>query len=341
MPECEHTQLLQVAGDQGVALFEFGRFEKVTRDLPDPDAQYPRLVHFVGRRHKDTALKQFFPNNNIGRFRQQSITNLRADTTGIGTDSPLLFLDSDPFVGITTEPHPAKCHPSTQYPLAWYPHLDFTVNDIIHARLLFLFSDVICIFVDDFPSLEDCALQLIRWARIGSASSLSYHVRPRVVVVTSDSCVPPETAELRLEAFCHSVYEGCQHGLDETFESVQIFRLGSDQLSPLARHRQLKEVIRNHTMETSDIRQRHGVRFSATHLAAFFKQAAANLAKSMEMPFSFLSATRVGNQIDDDLLDHLTNFLRLAQKVNMASPDFTLYISSALVMDAYPPGMHG
>jgi hypothetical protein len=61
----------------------------------------------------------------------------------------------------------------------------------------------------------------------------------------------------------------------------------------------------------------------------------------MEMPFSFLSATRVGNQIDDDLLDHLTNFLRLAQKVNMASPDFTLYISSALVMDAYPPGMHG
>lgn len=335
MHQCKHTTLLQVAGDKGLVLYDFGRFEQVIRDLPNPNAQYPQLVHFVGGRRKDAALKQLFPHNNIRRSRPRSIANLHIDTSSIDADSPLLFLDSNPFVGITPVPKHANCHPLIQHPLTWYRHLNFTVNDILHARLLFLFSDVVCVFVDDFPSLEDSALQLIRWARIGSASSLASHVRPRVIIVITDSCVPPESAERCIESFCHSVYEGCQDGLDDTFGSIEILPLGSSQPS------QLKKVIGNQTMNMSNVRQHYNVRFSATHLGAFFKQAVAHLGKSVEAPFNFLSVARAGNPVDDDLLHHLTNFLRLAQKSKIASRDLTLYISSAFLMDAYPPEMHG
>ncbi len=42
MHSCEHTALLQVAGSKEVVLYDFGRLERIIRDLPGPGEQYPR-----------------------------------------------------------------------------------------------------------------------------------------------------------------------------------------------------------------------------------------------------------------------------------------------------------
>jgi hypothetical protein len=340
MRSCEHAALLQLAGGNEVALYDFGHFDQVIRDLQNPTCQYPRLVHFVGRRHKELALKYIFPRNNIARRRQPSIANLRVETTSVGADSPLLFSDSDPFASAGPIPEPTECHPVNPYPLSWSPHFDFTINDALHARLFFLLCDVVCVFVDDFPSLEDFAQQLVQWTRLGSTSNLTTQCRPQLFVVTSDSCVPPETADLRFEDFRHSVYEGCQGVLSDYFSSVQIFPLGGDHLSPLARYRRLREVIVSNSMDMFRVRQKNNVSFSSTHLRCFFDQALAHIAKSVAVPFNFLSASRSGNEVPENLTYHLTNFLRLGQESKIAHSDLVSNIASALLMDAYPPGMH-
>lgn len=49
---------------------------------------------------------------------------------------------------------------------------------VILARFVFLFADIICIFVDDFESLQSAAHFLVECAMVGSASSLPLAVRP-------------------------------------------------------------------------------------------------------------------------------------------------------------------
>ena len=53
---------------------------------------------------------------------------------------------------------------------------------MVLARLIFLFADLICVFVDDFNSTDEAISQVATWAQIGPASSLT---RPRVIMVTS------------------------------------------------------------------------------------------------------------------------------------------------------------
>ncbi|ERF68658.1 hypothetical protein EPUS_05719 [Endocarpon pusillum Z07020] len=336
---CNHVTLVEVEGEKDI--YDTGRFGRAINELPRPDEQYPSLVHFVGKKSKNLALKYLFPQNNIRRGASTNgSTNLRLDTTTIGSDRPLLFCDSDPFAAASTHGGWNLCHSVVAYPLSWAPTTEYTTGEVVEARLLFLFSDVICVFVDDFSGLDQVAERIVRWVRIGSASSHPEALRPRLILVVSEKTLDKSFSDLRLEEFRHELYERCEDGLAKVFSGVQVMQLGGDHLSPLARHCRLKDMMRANVSEMSNLRQKHMAAFSASHLKEFFVASVQHLAATVDTTLDFITTSRVGNEISGDLSYHLYTFLVLGTTYKIPYDQLASYISSALLMDAFPPGMH-
>jgi len=131
-----------------------------------------------------------------------------------------------------------------------------------------------------------------------------------------------------------------QQDLMDFFSSITLLRLADVQISPLARHRRLKEVLLRHADEMRQLRQSARCLYSAVHLRRFFGEAIRHIAEHPQLPFNFLHVSRRQNLVTADYCEHLTTFMKISKEV--VSPQDTLsIIASSMLMDAYPPGMHG
>ena len=83
------------------------------------------------------------------------------------------------------------CYEQKTISLVWVLPQNYTITHTLHARLISLFSDVICIFADDLGGLEKVADYLVVWVRMGDPSSLPTNVHPRVVIMVRE---PPVVA---------------------------------------------------------------------------------------------------------------------------------------------------
>jgi len=208
---------------------------------------------------------------------------------------------------------------------------------MVYARLFFLFCNVLCIFADDFDSLDDIITRLSTWANIGTSSGLPKAVRPRVIIVASPTTMIND--QIIMEDFRFKLQGHLN--LTEVFSSITLMHLGSPKLSPVARHRQLREVMLQQSEEMQDIRQRNHFLFSAAHLRAFYPEAVRHAATTITQPFDFIAASRKANPIGSDYVEHLTNFLRLGARYKLPYDSLASFLASSMLMDAYRPGMHG
>ncbi len=85
---------------------------------------------------------------------------------------------------------------------------EFTSLDVIRARFSFLFTNVICIFVDDFPTLDAVVERLKTWAAAGVAATSPTERRCNYgTKMKSDKCgefltafIPPAPQSIVYEA---------------------------------------------------------------------------------------------------------------------------------------------
>jgi hypothetical protein len=49
----------------------------------------------------------------------------------------------------------------------------------------------------------------------------------------------------------------------------------------------------------------------------------------------------LGNPVNENLAEHLRSFVAMSKTAEMPASAVTNYVASALLMDGYPPGMHG
>lgn len=339
MPGCEHIAWLQSANTGESQLRDGGRMKRIIQEMPRPVAQYPSIIFFMGQKAKNTALRELFPYNNIKRGRRDGFANLRMDNTTISSDQPIWFADSDPFTRVTPTCGTATCHESSTYPIRWASSLNHSIFDIVHARVFFLFTDVICIFADDFDGLESIAKRLVTWVSIGNASSLSRLVRPRVIIITSADGASPTHDLLETEDFRFFLRQQSHEDIMECFSSISLFYLPGDHLSPLAQHRPLKENILGQAEEMRKIRSSSQNLFSAVHLDSFCQQALLHTAETITQRFSFIHAAREDTALKG-LTEHLINFTELCAQVKLPYDTLASHIASCILMDAYPPGMH-
>ena len=341
MPFCEHIQWLQFSQQNDPSLVEPGRLHRLIQELGDPRAQYPSIIFFAGRKAKDEAVRHLFSWNNFKKSaRTDGLATLQAETVSLQTKNPLFFAESDPFAGTTPSSDTNHlCHEARSHPLLWPDQGVDSLYDHIHSRLLFLFTDVLCVFADDFLDMDSLIHQLKTWAKSGRPTKLFSAVRPRVVVVSKGVEPSPsplydllDRQDLRFNFRCPE--------LIDYFSAVTMLYLADEQISPLARHRRLKELLQRQVEEIRHVRETYGCLYSATHLNDLFTDAVYHTTRNVDIPFDFIVSSRKGNCDFSQYTEHLTTFLKLSASVGISQRASASYIASTILLDAYPPGMH-
>ena len=337
---CKHTSWLNLTGVQELTLWDTGRLSRLLLELTNPAAQRPSLLLFVGRKTKDSALRELFSCNNFKRAQRDGIATLTADTLSLQSQFPVLFAESDPLIeSISPAEVSAQCHENAPFPVRWALQASHNLFDIVHARLFCLFVDVLCIFADDFCDFEDVVSRLRAWAACGRATRQFSMARPKVIIIKQGAGPGPSSTYDFLQSE-HLHYSLSQAEFREFFSSITVLHLADEQISSLARHRRLKELIQQQTDEMRHIKQSVGCLFSALHLNCFFSAAVRHTAQTITEPFDFLASSRQNNPISTAYSDHLNEFLRLSRERVLSHRTQSTFIASAMLLDAYPPGMH-
>ena len=336
---CNHIGWFNLSGRDGLHIHHDHRATSIIQQMTDPATQHPSMIFFLGRKCKDTALREIFPHNNIRRGRYDGLVNLRLDSSTISADVPLIIADADPFACIPSRIGAVSCHRTNALPLNW--RLPPPKNPIytLYARLVALFTDVVCIFADDFGGLDSVTSFLKQWIEHGNPSDLPLSLRPRVIVVLREDSVAATYDVLAMENFRHELH-GFQDSRFDAFSSISLIHLPGDNISSLARHRRLKEFLQSEAESLRFQRIENRVHFTALHFEAFARQAIDHIANSITEPFGFIEKSRMVNTIYDDYTTHLTAFLCIGKDFFLPFQDQISFIASTIAMDAYPPRMH-
>ncbi|EAS31912.3 uncharacterized protein CIMG_07391 [Coccidioides immitis RS] len=91
-----NKELIRITADNGLVVWDTGCFGQVLQKLPQPAAQFPGLIHFVGIAAKDKVLKKLFFHGGLGHDEWGPIY-LHLDPLTVDNDSPVLIVDSNPF----------------------------------------------------------------------------------------------------------------------------------------------------------------------------------------------------------------------------------------------------
>lgn len=338
MSTCKHTAWLRAIENQesqDIIIEQTDRLDRIFQELPDPSEQTPQLCSFLGGPTKDEALRHIFPQNNIGRRTERSNVNLRIDTESLNNQAPLLFADSHLSKVCALQQSHIWCHETTAYSAPWSSSSRPTM-DIIYSRIVFLFSDIVCLFADDFPTLEELLLRMEAWMEIGSASPLAYDVRPRLLIVISED---GKFSNQKIEHFIATVHELSPKVLS-IFCSLKVFRLAGKHLSATSRYHRLRDELRNSLDEARHIRAQSRCLFSALHFRAFLNAAVEHTSRNPSKRFDFITVSRQSNPISSVYSSYLEEFLRHTYDAKAPYKTVTSFISSAILKDAYPPGMH-
>lgn len=189
--------------------------------------------------------------------------------------------------------------------------------DTVVRKVLMLFVDVVCFFVDDFTGPEDCTRLLHRWS-----NETTTMAPPRVIFISNTVGVG--------KALCM---------VPKTSRWVQLSS-GRGRSHCVARSKTLRTAIMREVSLRRKDKLASRVRLSTTHLSAMFRLALRHFAKCDRSEFNFILASRTMNNVDHDFNQLLVNFLTLCLQKNVEIDTALSFIASALVLDSLPPGMH-
>jgi hypothetical protein len=301
-----------------------GGLQQVTTNLRNPQAQYPSTVLLIGTKEREAAHQALFPGRPHSKSR--GLVQVHADDSTSDAKHPLLIASLDIGNACGKQKPPQKHTGQARHKVMWLSEKPPVIGteslvETIVGRLLLLFADVVCIFLDDFSTHEEGIQFLQRCVR---HSSLSQSWKPRVIFVTRNTYKRKNAPNLR------------------TFGGVRYVTLpAKSRKFPLSRrYLSLRKTMLSDIETVRNSRESSQRLYSAYHLNAFFELALRHVATCASPPFDFILATRQCNRIEDDLWTHLHNFLELCA-VNYVSKEATLeYIASAFMLDGFPPGMH-
>ncbi len=116
------------------------------------------------------------------------------------------------------------------------------VYDILHARIFCPFSDVLCIFADDFLNFQSVVNRLKIWAIAGAESSPFEQARSSVVIVKRDGEASASSTHDLLE-MQDMQFSLNQKVLKDFYSFIKILHLADEQISSLTRFRRLKKLL--------------------------------------------------------------------------------------------------
>lgn len=304
-----------------------GRLSHILNELESPERQQPTMIFLLGGEGKEEALDSLFENYMTQNKPEKSNMTINLRREAGGDHAPVLFVDGDLRATLSVQQSESYLRKTT-YSALWADGGSEDVISLVYARLLFLFCDIVCIFAEDFPSLDHVAHFLLFVAQAGSASTLPVPVRPTALVVLGRGS---ETHRLEMNKF-HRTISAHRSRIAESFSTVRTITLGS--------YDRLRSFLQHHLDHAANIRSAHRARFTAVHLDSLFQAALRHTAMTVTEPFDHIREMRVGNEVPAGLTFHLTNYFRLGFRAEISVGDLVPSIASAIVADNYPPRAH-
>jgi hypothetical protein len=325
-------------GSSGWTLTDTGRLEALVRWMTHPDTQYPALVCFAGNGNRVRALRALFPHNNVTRRGPAALMRLHLSTETAGTDHPVLFAEC----GIYSSSgfaDPALYRSSDQK-LRQYSVSQRTsgsaadVNLHVITQVVLPWTQILCLFVDSVSEMRELQQLLDQPPHKVHVGSHSVNVRFRILIVLT---TPQVYASHELAAVIPQ-----DHSRDVVAPEVTFVDLRDRfELSPMAAFEPLRGVILDKLQSVRIEQTQHGVLFSAVHLCALWKSNLESQMRGLD-PAAF-DCLRVARKNYPSTLSRkacLVDFLRESEKTGCTAQDVCSFVASAILMDAYPPGMH-
>lgn len=316
---------------RGWSLVDTGRMARIVQDMSDPSRKFPTGLFVSGASQKLQALQSMFPHNNISRRTTPGIARLHAVDVPTRPQDPIWIVDA---VTSTVAPAPEKipgAGPWPRYPLVDHPMAVEEARLHCHARVVLPIMDLVCLFLDEIGGEDDGLAFLRQWVEIASHYTTPSTCRARLIIVRTAISAPCSATPAAIAALPR--YDQCFSQPPQIVDLQD--RLG---LSPRARFEPLRLAVQSEQQALRVERGRDHTRFSAAHLLAFFNAALCAPTHRPAAPFDLIQATRVGRPVDPSMTEHLAAFLAIGDGI--PQEHLVAFVASALLLDAYPPGMH-
>lgn len=322
----------------GWTLTDTGRLEELVHWMSHPDTQYPALVCFAGNGNRVRALRALFPHNNVTRRGPAALMRLHLSTETAGTDHPVLFAEwgiysssgfADPALYRNSGPK------FRQYSVSQRTS-GSTADMNLHviSQVVLPWTQILCLFVDSVSEMRELQRLLDQPPHKIQVGSRSVAVRFKIVIVLT---APQDYASHELAA---AVPQDQSHDVvapEITFVDLR----DRHELSPMAAFEPLRRIILDKLQSVQVEQRQHGLLFSAIHLCALWKS---NLESQMRgLDTTAFDSLRVARKNYSSTLNRkacLVEFLRQAEKTGCDAQDISSFVASAILIDAYPPGMH-
>ncbi|KAJ6114197.1 hypothetical protein N7512_007642 [Penicillium capsulatum] len=326
-----------VREDSRLAVLDHGRLQRVVDDLSDPDNQCPSLCVFLGGNAKSHALQQIYTLNNIKRHVSEAQIKLRYDIASLESRRPVLLADGN--IPRLKQSLAKRLDAGMGLPVSWDSHSTDRILQVLWSRLIFVFTDVVCIFIDDTSGLKDAVQFLVDSLQLRSASPFPPSYLPRVILIYGPGVQTDETDPPGIDLLYHKLQSQGYDDLSGLFSSTTSIYMQDSHLSDTAKFQRLKAVIAEQRDAMSSIRQEYQASPSATHLTALFRSAFRHTLDDIDNPFDIVQATREDRPVNLCLESHLAHYLEIGLSVNIHLHELAPSIASALFMDHYVPGM--
>jgi hypothetical protein len=347
MARCHHSDWLTLRIERNeVVLSISDRLQTLINDTPSPDLQQPSLLVFIGHTAKLSALRSLGVDENrkksAGRQKRGGGVHLQLGNPDVFQDVPVLLADGDLPYRDLKKRSSAQCHEARQLTL---PRIRGGVRDLaledaadhLYSRLLGAFADVFCFFSTDIGGFGPVVRRLASWLENGKPTTLPKTTYPRMVVVMEATDPGADSDKEAGEVLLGELREETTKNPLEMVSALEVVTVpnGGHCYRRLEEH--LIRVLnqgRKHKVEARTL-------FSARHLAAFFNYASDHFGRTTREPFDFVKASRLQNPVSPDLDMHLSNFLKHIKSPEELTDFAVPTIASSLLLDHYPPGMHG
>jgi hypothetical protein len=294
--------------------------------LKDPSNQYPSIVLLLGGLEKVAAERALFPTPE--NYKPRGLAQIRLDRSTFRSKHPVLVSTLTTDLNSTSARLPRDYAGEPRHALEWFSATSTgkasrRVADKVTSTLIMLFVDVICVFLDDFPSHKDGFTLLQQWASETHSTRSSC---PKIIFITRQQGI--NTNNLELEGF-----------IDKDVRHLTLPRRTGPEKTRSG-YAILYDAIHSDIHVTRRRKQRARSLLSAVHLNRFFICALRHVSHSIHTPFDFIAATREYNPVGTELNRHVETFVRLSNNGCSSPVAIAAHIASALLLDSLPPGMH-
>ncbi len=335
---CKHSEWLHVTSEKEIALININRLTRIMKELTNSTTQQLSVLLFIDRKVKNLALQELF-SNHVNKERNEGIVTLQVDNTSLYFNHSMLFVENDSSAMIISVSN-AFCHEIKSFSVQWANVMIMhDVYDILHARIFCFFSDVLCIFVNDFLNFKSVVNHLKIWVIFEVESSLFKQVQSSVVIIKhNDETSASSTLDLlEMQDVQFSLN---QKILKKFYSFIKILHLTDEQISSLTRFRRLKKLLWRQMNKMWNVQLRCWCLYSIMHLNKFFQIVISQTAVSALQSFNFVIASWLDNEVDSNHFNHLTSFLWFEMYRDLLNNIMTSFIASSIVLNVYSFNMH-